>query len=274
MEVIKIYTGFVPRVLERVYQRSKVFRVVRDVMSTDVVTITGEVTMAEAAKIMGEKHIGSLIVVERGDPVGIITERDLLSRVLAKGFDPNALKVERFMSSPLITIEPSASIKHAAQLMIKKKGRLVVYDSGELVGIITASDLVQSLPEASETVLWVDDFMTKRVITADEKMTVLSLAKIMGEKRIGSVVITHGGEPIGIFTERDLLSTFLAKDRPLKERVGEVCSSPLIAISLGTTIHEAACFMTSRHIKRLPIAENGKLVGIITARDLVEAYAK
>ena len=79
---------------------------------------------------------------------------------------------------------------------------------------------------------------------------------------------------------RDVMSTdvvdrsILAKDRPLKEQVGEVCSSPLIAISLGTTIHEAACFMTSRHIKRLPIAENGKLVGIITARDLVEAYAK
>lgn len=274
MEVIKDYTRLFPKVLEKTYERSKRFRIVGDIMSSNVITTTINKTLNEAAKIMGEKHIGSLIVVKKGEPVGIITERDLLSGVFAAGYDPKSVKVGSFMSSPLISIEPSATIKEAAQMMMKKKGRLLVFDSGKLVGIITASDLVRCMPETQETAIKVDDYMTKKVITADEKMTVLSITKIMGEKRIGSVVITHDDEPTGIFTERDLLTNLLARERSLKIQVGKACSSPLIAISSGTTIHEAACIMTSRHIRRLPIADDCKLIGIITARDLVEAYSR
>jgi CBS domain-containing protein len=97
---------------------------------------------------------------------------------------------------------------------------------------------------------------------------------MMGEKRIGSVIITSKGEPIGIFTERDLLTSFLAKDRPLSEEVGGASSSPLITAPLGISIREAGNIMASKHVRRLPIVKNGKIVGIVTARDLVEAYAK
>lgn len=274
MEVIKDYHRLFPNVLEKAYERSKSLRKVDDIMSRDIVTIGKEATMDEAARIMGEKHIGSLIVEIDGEPVGIVTERDLLSRVIAKGLDPKNVKVSRVTSSPLITLKPSLSIKKAAQTMIKKKGRLAVFDAGKLVGIITASDLVRSLPESPETVLKVDDYMTREVITSDEGTTVISLARLMGERRIGSVVITRGGEPVGIFTERDLLTTFLARSRSMEVEVGEVCSSPLVAISSGMSIHEAATIMAARRLKRLPIVENSRLIGIITARDLVKAYSK
>jgi CBS domain-containing protein len=130
------------------------------------------------------------------------------------------------------------------------------------------------LPEVPETEVKVDDFMTKEVITADEKTEVASIAKIMGEKRIGSVIVTSKGEPFGIFTERDLLTTFLVKGKPLIAKVGKEASSPLITASAGTSVHRAAALMVFKKIRRLPIAKGDKLVGIITARDLVEAYAK
>ena len=120
----------------------------------------------------------------------------------------------------------------------------------------------------------VDYFMREGVITADEEMPVEDVAKIMGEKSIGSVVITRKGEPIGIFTERDLLTKFLAKDQSLKIEVGKACSSPLITAPLGISVHDAAAIMTSKHIKRLPITKDDKLVGFLSARDLVEAYAR
>jgi CBS domain-containing protein len=120
----------------------------------------------------------------------------------------------------------------------------------------------------------VDYFMTKGVISVDEETPVEDVAKIMGEKSIGSVIVTSHGEPIGIFTERDLLTKFLAKDESLKIEVGKVCSSPLITAPLGICVHDAAAIMTSKHIKRLPITKEGKLVGILSARDLVEAYAR
>ena len=120
----------------------------------------------------------------------------------------------------------------------------------------------------------VDYFMSKDIITADEETSVEDVAKVMGEKGIGSVIITSHEEPIGIFTERDLLTKFLAKDQSLKIEVGKVCSSPLITAPLGISIHDAAAIMTSKRIKRLPITKEGKLAGILSARDLVEAYAR
>jgi CBS domain-containing protein len=267
-----------PSVLDSAYKQYlhdlSRYKEVKHIMSQDVVTIAPEASMAEAAGIMGEKHIGSLIVTKYETPVGIVTERDLLSKVLALGKDPREVKVEVAMSYPLITIGPTAKIKEAAQMMIQKKGRLAVFDGGELVGVITASDLISSLPEVPETEVKVDDFMTKEVITADEKTEVASIAKIMGEKRIGSVIVTSKGEPFGIFTERDLLTTFLVKGKPLIAKVGKEASSPLITASAGTSVHRAAALMVFKKIRRLPIAKGDKLVGIITARDLVEAYAK
>jgi CBS domain-containing protein len=249
------------------------YKEVKEIMSRDIVTIAPEASMAEAAGIMGEKHIGSLIVTKYDTPVGIVTERDLLSKVLALGKDLKEEKVEAVMSYPLITIGPTAKIKEAAQMMVQKKA-LAVFDCGKLVGIVTASDLIRSLPDVPETEVNVDDFMTKRVETADEKTPVASVAKMMGEKHIGSVIVTSKGEPFGIFTERDLLSTFLVKDKPLIAEVGKQVSSPLITAPVGTSVHQAAVTMAMKHIRRLPITRNGKMVGIITARDLVEAYAK
>ena len=274
MEIVKDLRRLFPTVMDRAYEQSKEFRRVSDIMSQKVVTISPMATMEEAAKTMGDKHIGSLIVMKNGEPIGIVTERDLLSKILAHGLNTRKVKVEKVMSSPLISINPSATIKEAAQTMIKEKGRLAVFDSGELVGIVTASDLIKTMPQVAETRLKVDDFMTRKVVTADEKTVVSSIVKIMGEKRIGSVIITYEGKPKGIFTERDLLTTFLARDRSLNIQVGEACSSPLIAISSLTTVNETAYVMASRHVRRLPVAENGDLVGIITARDLVAAYAK
>jgi CBS domain-containing protein len=158
--------------------------------------------------------------------------------------------------------------------MINKKGRLVVFVCGKLAGIITASDLIRQMPEAPETSLVVDDFMTQEVVCVTEDETVRSAAGIMGEKRIGSVIVTSGGKPLGIFTERDLLSTFLVHSRSLDTPLGEACSGFLTTAPAGISIHEAAKMMAAQHIRRLPIMKKKKIAGIITARDLVEAYAK
>jgi CBS domain-containing protein len=258
-------------------------------MVRDVVTISPEATLYDAAQIMGEKHIGSLVVVKYKTPVGIITERDLLRAVvdngialekdwLAGGASIKEEKVETNMSYPLMMISIESSVKEAAQKMIEKRiRRLAVSENGKTVGIVTAADLIRCLPETPETMNpWsdVDYFMSKGLITVDSETPVDSVAKLMGEKSVGSIIITRQGEPIGIFTERDLLTKFLAKDQSLKVVVGKACSSPLITVPLGSSIHEAAAIMSSKHIKRLPITKDGKLIGVLSARDLVEAYAR
>jgi CBS domain-containing protein len=263
-------------------------RKIEDIMTLEVAIIAPESTLYEAARLMGEKRIGSLIVKKYDTPLGIITERDLLNVVscgvklekdwIGGGASIREEKVEKVMSFPVVKICFGSSIKEAARMMIEKRiRRLAVCDAGKLVGIMTASDMIRSLPQVPETVkVWfeVDYFMTKQVITADEKMVLENVAEIMAEKRVGSVIVTSQGEPIGIFTERDLLTKFLAKDKSLMEEVGNACSSPLITAPIGISVHDAAVIMTAKQIKRLPITKDLKIVGVLSARDLVEAYAR
>jgi CBS domain-containing protein len=143
-----------------------------------------------------------------------------------------------------------------------------------MMGIVTASDLIHSLPDIPETEALVDDFMTKEVITADESTPVQVIAMTMGEKRVGSVIITKKEKISGIFTERDLLNTYISDIDGLQTKVGKHASTELISVPVGTSVHKAATTMTMKQVRRLPIMQEGKLVGIVTARDLVEAYAK
>jgi len=261
---------------------------IADIMTSKVLTIDPESSLYEAAQVMGERHVGSLIVMKYDTPVGIITEGDLIS-VATKGVplqrgwissSPSIRneKVEKVMSFPLLKICVEYQLKDAARSMLEKRvQRLGVCKSGSLVGIITTSDMIGSLPQVPEAMKpWfeVDHFMSKQVVTADEETLLEEVAIIMAEKHVGSVIITSEGEPIGIFTERDLLTKFLAKDRSLIEEVGNVCSSPLITAPIGASAHTASEIMMKKHIKRLPITKDGKLVGVISARDLVEAYAR
>lgn len=262
-----------PSVLDSAYRESRRHLKVGDIMSRKVITTTPETTMIQAAKTMGEKHIGSLIVMKFKTPVAIVTERDLLSKVLACDLDLKKTLVGKVMSYPLIKICPTFEIREAARTMINKKGRLAVFTCGKLAGIITASDLIRDLPEAPETSLLVDDFMTREIVSADEEVTVQCAAGIMGKERVGSVIVTSAGKPLGIFTERDLLSTFLARSRSLDTPLGEACTGLLTTAPAGISIHEAAKIMTAHHVRRLPIMKKKQIEGIITARDLVEAYA-
>lgn len=268
---VKNFQARAPRLIDRAYDLFSSCRLVEDIMSTDVVTTTPEVTMTDAVKIMGTKHIGSLIVTVDEKPQGIVTERDLLSKVLAKSKDPERVSVRDAMSSPLITIGSTATIQEAAQTMISQKGRLAVFQEEELVGIVTAADLIKRLP-ARATQMTIDNMMTTPVIMVPSNTTVKEVTIIMGEKRIGSVLVTRQEKPCGIFTERDLLATFLRKGNPLETRVEDTASSPLITIPLGTSVHQTALTMVLDHIRRLPIVKDDIIVGIVTARDLVKAW--
>jgi CBS domain-containing protein len=270
----KEFPSVVDSAYEQYKQNLKLHKLVSEIMSPNIISITPEASMLDAAKLMGEKHVGSLIVKKYNSPVGIVTERDLLTTVLAQGKDLQQEKVESVMSYPLLTICLTAKIKEAAQAMIRKKGRLVVFDCNKLKGIVTSSDLVRAMPEVDETAASIDNFMTTQVVTVDGQTTVKDAARLMGQERIGSLIITSRGKPVGIFTERDLVSTVIAKDKPLELAVGAQASCPLITIPPGISVHQAAGLMAEKRIKRLPIMEQDTLLGIITARDLVEAYAR
>ena len=121
---------------------------IENVMVSDVITVEAEATVRQAVDLMNKHEIGCLIIVDEEEkPVGILTERDLLRRVLAKRKDPVRIKVSQVMSKPLVTGTPHMDLEAAARLMFKKKiKKLPVVENGQLVGLVTLTDMVRVQP--------------------------------------------------------------------------------------------------------------------------------
>lgn len=119
---------------------------VRDVMSSPVVSVLPTDSVFEAASKMMSHGVGAVVIESGGKPEGIVTERDLIRRVLMEGKDPKKVACREIMSKPLITIDPEASILKAITLMKEKEiRRIVVVKGGRTVGIVTEKELIRNL---------------------------------------------------------------------------------------------------------------------------------
>ncbi len=124
---------------------------VKDIMTKDVITIEANKKVFEAAELMSERGLGCLIVVIKAFPVGIITERDIVRRIVAKRSSLDA-KISEVMSKTLITVDPETSLKEAARVMSNNKiRRLPVLKNNKLVGIVVASDFVRNVGKMTTT---------------------------------------------------------------------------------------------------------------------------
>lgn len=116
---------------------------INEVISREVVTIDSSKTAVEAAKLMTQKKIGALLILEDCKLAGIITERDLVRRVYSAELNPKEVKVSSFMSKPVITAESNLDLGEAAALMSTHKiRRLPIVEKGKIVGILTSRDIV------------------------------------------------------------------------------------------------------------------------------------
>jgi len=127
---------------------------VKDVMSSPVVTIDEDAPANHAAELMDKHELGCLIVTSKeGKPLGIITERDLVRRVLAKNVKPDSVKAKEVMTSPLITAEPDEKISEVARKMSRLNiRRLGVVYKGQLVGVLSSKDVLAIMPELIEII--------------------------------------------------------------------------------------------------------------------------
>jgi len=126
---------------------------VHEIMKKNVIAIDASMTALDAAKMMDDASIGAIVVLDGGIAVGIITERDLVRRIVAKG-KPLSTNVKEVMSSPLVVINPDDSVWELAQLMKQRKiHRVPAVKEGRLVGMVTTSDVVRLCSIGSDSEL-------------------------------------------------------------------------------------------------------------------------
>ncbi len=117
-------------------------------MAKDIVYIDGNATVGEAVNTMFAKKVSALIVNSRNvdDAFGIVTRKDVVSKLVAQGKDPKAVKVHEIMTKPLITVSPGLSVKYCARLFSKTGiRRAPVFDGKKIVGVLSNSDIFKTI---------------------------------------------------------------------------------------------------------------------------------
>ena len=280
---------------------------VSDIMTRPIIAEDEEVLVTEIAKDMAERGVGGVVITSEGKPAGIITDRDLVSRVLLRNRRASEVKAKEIMSSPLITIEPQTSVKEACELVAERGiKRLPVVENDVLIGVVSIGNILTKKPGCVKKIynhpevlslasrckqairsavpyflfrrekgeekgkIAVRDIMTRSTVTEDEDTLVTKIAEDMKELGIGSVVITSKGKPAGIITERDIALKVLLTDKEANGvKAKEIMASPLVTVKPEASVDEVCKLAAKKGIKRVPVVENGSLVGIVSIQDLL-----
>lgn len=127
---------------------------IKDYMTKDIPTIDSEASALETAKVMAESRDAYLIVLRKAQPVGIVTEGDLLRKVMAVQREPSEVKTSEIMSAPLVTIDPDEPVNVAIQVMVDKDIRRMPVVRGSIIyGVITMRGLVSHFNDYNERVV-------------------------------------------------------------------------------------------------------------------------
>jgi predicted transcriptional regulator len=239
-------------------------------MSEYPISAKPEVPFESVISFMAESKFATLIVMEEENPmpIGVFTERGIIAHVASgKSMDQS---VKQELIQPYVSVTPDTTVIEAARLMISKKSRVLVFvDINKLVGTITASDMLRAFGQ-TDKVPSLERVISKTVYHCPFDTTILDAVKLLDEKKIGSILVRRDSE-YGIFTQRDLVRV-LANGEDLSSSVGDYSSFPLVTATKEVLANEAAKFMALKNIKRLGLTEDGSIIGIVTARDIVDAY--
>lgn len=264
---------------------------VKSWMTSPVVTVTAETNLTDARKLIDEKHIRALPVVQGEKLIGIITKRGLLRLDLSilgveswnLGVDLADETVGDVMTKNPLTIRPESLVPKAARIMLENKiTALPVLENGKMVGILTNSDLLRFIlaeyPGLKKEIL-VKHYMTDEVVSIEKDTTLLEAHRLMGTKRIRSLPVLENEAIVGLVTRTDLMSSDPSRLASRKNQevslkiltqpVEKVMTTPVLTISPEAELTQAAKMMLENKIHSLPVIDvENKMVGIITESDL------
>ncbi|MHC4402719.1 MAG: PAS domain S-box protein [Planctomycetota bacterium] len=249
---------------------------VRHVMSRNPITVSPQQTVLEAAEIMSENGVTCLLAMEDGEPVGILTETDFLTRIAGNSNHYDRSAVARIMSSPVLSVDAGRSVLEAGQIMVENhvKRLPVLDDQNGLTGVVTQTDVVRALTSYG---MWRDvaDIMASDVAVIDLKASVAEAAKLMTLRNISCVVAVSGDDVAGLVTKKDLLKRVVVPLRDSTQTtVEEVMSHPAISVLPSCSAFSASRMMDDLRVRRLVVLEEGRLRGIVAQTDVFRAVKK
>src|SRR5215208_467190 len=243
---------------------------VSEIMTTELVKSPVTATVFSVMETMVVNNVGRIIITDEDVPVGIFTEKDVLKRVVGAQIDVKSIGIRAVMTTPVRAVREETLIVDAFARMYRGKFRhlLVRGRHGKIAGIVSmrrilniAVELGQGIAESRTLV----DIAKAQVVTIDESETAHAAVALMNRQGVSAVVVTAGGKPAGIFTERDVLTRVATSEMdrqnaPLKQ----VMTAPLVTMQRNALVGDVLLEMSRRDIRNMPVQdESNQLVGVI-----------
>ncbi len=254
---------------------------VRDVMSTDILTLRSEDTIPEAARRMSERNVGAAIVepTTSGSRPGIITERDVLS-CIASGRGLEYLHVADRFTPDAITIPPDSSLQQAAEAMTSGGFRhLVVFDGKKTLGVVSIRDLVgrwareRKLPGFD---MPIREAMSTDVLALGREDTLREAARRMSQRDVGAAMAepAREGHPPGMVSAREILHSVAAGQNPDSERVADHLAPRRTFSAPDWSLSQAAEAMVKGGFQHIVVVDGKGIAGIISMRSMVRGLVR
>ena len=253
---------------------------VSEIMTTELVKSPVTATVFSVMETMVVNNVGRIIITDDDVPVGIFTEKDVLKRVVGAQIDVKSIGIRAVMTTPVRAVREETLIVDAFARMYRGKFRhlLVRGRHGKIAGIVSMRRILNIAVELGQGIAesrTLGDIAKAQVVTIDESATAHAAVTLMNRQGVSAVVVTAGGKPVGIFTERDVLTRVATSEMdrqnaPLKQ----VMTAPLVTMPRNAVVGDVLLEMSRRDIRNMPVQdESNQLVGVIAMPEILQ-YAQ
>jgi signal-transduction protein with cAMP-binding, CBS, and nucleotidyltransferase domain len=253
---------------------------VSEIMTTNLTQATVTASILEVLEKMVAEDVGRIMITDDDVPVGIFTEKDVLRRVINANVDIRNTDIKSVMTSPVRAVREETHIIDAFSRMYRSKYRhlLVRGRRGKIIGIVSMRrilNLAVELGQGMSETRTLGDIALSPVVSVEAAASIHETIALMIERSSGAVVVITQAQPIGIFTERDVLKRVATKELDLtKIPIEQVMTAPLIAMPRSILVGDVLAEMYRRDIRNMPVmGDQGKLHGLVAMPEILQ-YAR
>ena len=277
---------------------------VADIMSSPVYVLNADEPVSHARKLMLRHRISTLLVLNEGKMVGIVTRSDITNRLaqaepLWRRRPIDQIPIKLLMTESVITIYPEASISQAAALMLENRVHTIPVVKNDIVGIVTRTDLVRYVAENNEEIKTkIPKLMTDGIISVHRHHTINHVIDEMNRNEIERVIVKDdAGKPVGIISSKGLALNLLTdfqgelstknikmarKSSPGGQKIyryvkevpltaEDIMVSPINSIDINENVSAAAKKMIEEGVTALPVSDGENIVGILSRTDITKS---
>jgi CBS domain-containing protein len=277
---------------------------VADIMSSPVYVMNADEPVSHARNLMLRHRISTLLVLNEGKMVGIVTKSDISNRLaqaepLWRRRPIDQIPIKLLMTDSVISIYPEASISQAAALMLENGVHNIPVIKNEIVGIVTKTDVVRYIAENTEEMKTkVPRLMTEDIVSVHRHHTINHVVDEMNKNEIERVIVKDDtGKSVGIISRKSLALNLLTdiqgdlstksikmtrRSSPAGQKIyryvkevpvtaEDIMVSPIVSIDINETVSEAAKKMMEEGVTALPVSDGEDIVGILSRTDIMKA---